>query len=199
MARQRSRQISTSDDAERDLGPDADAEAVARTILLNKLTERARSRHELEQALAARHVPDHIAARLLDRFQQVNLVDDRAFAASWVESRHMSRKLSRRALTDELRKKGIDDDVIAQSVGPIDADREREAATSLVARKIAATRRLDRQARFRRLTAMLARRGFGPALSAGIVRNAIAEDEAATGCGPDDQLDEVIREDFGLD
>ena len=60
------------------LGPDADAESVARTILLDALTGQARSRHELRDKLAKKQVPDELAERLLDRFTEVGLVDDDA-------------------------------------------------------------------------------------------------------------------------
>ena len=68
-------------------GPDADPESVARTILLNALTGQARSRKELRDKLAKKDVPDELAERLLDRFGEVGLVNDEAFARSWVESR----------------------------------------------------------------------------------------------------------------
>ena len=61
-------------------GPDADSESVARTILLDALTGQARSRQELRQKLAKKDVPDDLAERLLDRFTEVGLVDDEAFA-----------------------------------------------------------------------------------------------------------------------
>ena len=87
-----SRPASTSSesaaDPERDLGPEADPESVARTILLNQLTGRARSRKELADKLAGKLVPDEIATRLLDRFEEVGLVDDAAFARLWIDSRH---------------------------------------------------------------------------------------------------------------
>jgi regulatory protein len=61
-------------------GPDADHESVARKILLDQLTGQARSRKELSDKLASRNVPDEIATALLDRFEEVGLVDDEAFA-----------------------------------------------------------------------------------------------------------------------
>ena len=61
-------------------GPDADPESVARTILLDQLTGRARTRAELAEKMAKKHVPDDVAQRLLDRFTEVGLIDDAAFA-----------------------------------------------------------------------------------------------------------------------
>ena len=61
--------------------PDADPYAVARTIVLDQLTVRARSRAELATTLARRGVPDDVAVSVLDRMEEVRLVDDAAFTA----------------------------------------------------------------------------------------------------------------------
>ena len=82
-------------DADRDLGPPADPAAVARTILLAKLTGQARSRDELARALDAKAVPVDVARTVLDRFEDVGLINDQAFAEAWVESRQASRGSSR--------------------------------------------------------------------------------------------------------
>ena len=71
--------------------PEADHEAVARKILLDQLTGQARSRSELRGKLAKKSVPDELAERLLDRFEEVGLVDDEAFARAWVQSRQPAR------------------------------------------------------------------------------------------------------------
>ena len=113
---------------DRDLGPDADPESVARTILLNQLTGRARTRSELATKLSSRDVPDDIATRLLDRFEEVGLVDDAAFAREWVEQRQSGRGLAKRALAMELRRKGVDDEVAREALDEIDADDEVEVA-----------------------------------------------------------------------
>jgi len=172
---------------ERDLGPVADPESVARTILLSKLTASAKSRRELADALAAKDVPDDVATRVLDRFEQVGLVDDAAFADTWVRSRHASRGLSRRALSHELRRKGVSDDVISESLEQVDSETERAAAAALVARKLPSTRGLERARRTRRLVGMLARKGYGPGLAAGVVRDALAEEDMS-GIPADDAM-----------
>ncbi len=122
-------------DAERDLGPEADPESVARKILLDQLTGRARTRSELATKLSSRNVPDDIAGRLLDRFEEVGLVDDAAFAREWVEQRQSGRGLARRALAMELRRKGIDDETAREALDEIEPDDEVEAARSARARQ----------------------------------------------------------------
>jgi regulatory protein len=116
-------------------GPDADAESVARTILLDALTGQARSRKELRDKLAKKDVPGELAERLLDRFTEVGLVDDDAFARSWVESRQRSRGLARRALAQELRRKGVDDDTARRALDDLEPEQEERAARVLVRKR----------------------------------------------------------------
>jgi regulatory protein len=164
------------DDVARDLGPAADPESVARSILLAKLTGRARSREELRDALAAKDVPPELAERMLDRFECVGLVDDQAFADAWVESRRRSRGLSRRALADELRRKGVDTEVAQAATDRIDADAERQAALQLAVRKRRSLRDVDEPTAFRRLTGMLARKGYPSSVTISVVREVLASD-----------------------
>jgi regulatory protein len=160
-------------DAERDLGPEADPESVARTIVLTKLTAQARSRAELEEVLASRGVPDDVATRVLDRFTEVGLVDDAAYAEMWVRSRQQSRGLSRRALGQELRRKGVDDEVIRESLDTIDAVAEEAAARELVTRKLRSMSRLDEATQLRRLAGMLGRKGYPSGLAYRVAREAV--------------------------
>jgi regulatory protein len=167
--------------------PDADPEAVGRKILLRRLTDRPRSRAELAETLAKRDVPDEIATGLLDRFEEVGLVDDEAFARTWVQTRMGNKGLARRALGAELRRKGVADVVIRNVLDEIDGDDEVEAARRLVRRKIGSTRGLDHQVRMRRLAGMLGRKGYPPGLALRVVREELGADEAAA-----IPLDEVV-------
>lgn len=156
---------------------EADPEGVARTILLDALTGQARTRRELADKLAKREVPDAVAADLLDRFTDVGLIDDAAFASAWVESRHRSRGLAPRALAQELRRKGVDDEEAKAALEQIDEDDQRLAARALVDRKMRSVRGLDPQVATRRLAGMLARKGYGAGLAFSVVREALAEDD----------------------
>ncbi len=155
-------------------GPHADPESVARKILLDKLSAQPRTRHELAQTLAKRLVPPEVAERLLDRFEEVGLVDDAAFARSWVESRSTGRGLARRALAQELRRKGVPADVADEALDGIDAEDEAAAAHELVRRKLRTMSRLDHVTKMRRLTAMLARKGYPSGIALTVVRDALA-------------------------
>jgi regulatory protein len=162
-------------DGEHDRGPQADAESVARTIVLAKLTSRAQSRGELAKALAAKNVPPEIAVDVLNRFEKVGLVDDQAFADAWVESRRESRGLAGRALAHELRRKGISDDVVESSVARINPDDERASARLLVERKLRSMGRLDHPTRVRRLTGLLGRKGYSGSVARSVIQEALAD------------------------
>jgi len=156
-------------------GPHADPESVARKILLDRLSAQSRTRAELADTLARKLVPDEVAQRLLDRFEEVGLIDDAAFARAWVESRQSGRGLARRALAQELRRKGVSDDVAQNALDEVDPEAETEAARLLVRRRLRAMGRLDQPTRMRRLSAMLARKGYPPGVALGVVREELAE------------------------
>ncbi len=160
-----------------DAGPDADPESVARTILLDQLTGRARSRAELRAKLDARLVPEEISERLLDRFEEVGLVDDAAFARAWVESRQSGKGLAPRALAQELRRKGVPDEVAREALEVVDETAQRDAARALVRRKLRSLRAVDTTTATRRLVGMLGRKGYSSGLAFAVVREELARED----------------------
>jgi regulatory protein len=155
---------------DRDLGPDADPESVARKILLDQLTGRARSRADLAKKLAQKDVPEEIATRLLDRFEEVGLVDDASFSREWVAQRRSGKGLAKRALAQELRRKGIDDETARAALDEVDPEDEVEAARTLVRRKLRSVQGLDRDKAVRRLVGMLARKGHSSSVAFRVVK-----------------------------
>lgn len=151
-------------------------EEQARAICLRLLTGTPRTRGQLAEALRTRGIPDEVAQEVLSRFEDVGLIDDAAFADAWVESRHHSRGLARRALARELRTKGVDSALIEEAVGQLDAEQEERTARELVERKLRATRGLDREKRLRRLAGMLARKGYAEGVALRVVRRALEEE-----------------------
>jgi regulatory protein len=152
----------------------ADQEGVARKILLDQLTGQARTRSELETRLARKGVPGPVAERLLDRFEEVGLVDDEAFARAWVQSRQSGKGLARRALAQELRRKGVSEDAARVALDEVDPDDEVETARRLVRRKLPTVARLGDEVAARRLIGLLARKGYAPGLCYRVVREELA-------------------------
>jgi regulatory protein len=160
-------------------GHQEDPEARARQICLRLLTLAPRTRAQLADALRKRGTPDDVAESVLGRFTSAGLIDDAAFARAWVESRHHGRGLSGRALTAELRQRGVDGDQIRLAVDGLGPDAEAETARRLVESKLAATAGQEPQARVRRLTGMLARKGYPPGLAFRVIREALESEGMA--------------------
>jgi regulatory protein len=167
-------------------GGEADPAAQARQVCLRLLTLAPRTRAQLADALRKRGIPDETADEVLSRFEDVGLIDDAAFARAWVESRHYSRGLAGRALSAELKQRGVAADeiraAIDEQLGP---DAEVSAARRLVDRKLASTRGLPPEQRTRRLAGLLARKGYPAGLAFRVIREALeAEGESAS---PEDE------------
>lgn len=145
---------------------EADPCEVARTIVLRRLTAAPRTRFELEVDLRRRAIPEDAITQVLDRFEEVGLVDDAGFAQAWAASRQRTRGAARSVLRQELKAKGVDDDVIDGTLSAISGADEREAAVRIVERKWRSVANLADEARRRRLFGVLQRRGHSYATAA---------------------------------
>lgn len=124
-----------------------------------------------------RRIPDEIADSVLGRFTEAGLIDDAAFAHAWVESRHHGRGLARRALSAELRQRGVPDGEVRSAVSMLRPQDEVDTARRLVAGRVAASRGRPMPARARQLMGMLARKGYAAGLAAEVVREALEQDQ----------------------
>ncbi len=170
-----------------ELDPDADPAAVARAIVLRQLTNSPKSRLQLSRKLAERNVPEDIAEAVLDRFEEVRLVDDAEFADMWVRSRSQTRKLAKGALRRELADKGIDPDIAAGALEQLSDAEEEAAARELVERKLrgfsGGEDRAERDKVTRRLASMLARKGYQPSLAFRVVGEVLDAVAGRAGAG----------------
>lgn len=148
---------------------DAEAEELARAVVLRKLNAQARTRQELAKALDAKDVPDEIADAVLDRMEEVGLVNDAEFAECWVVSRQSRRHLSKSALRRELSSKGVAKDQIDSALDSVDPDDEYAAASALADKKFRSMSGLQREVQYRRLSGALARRGFNYAVTSRVL------------------------------
>ncbi|MGD0245170.1 MAG: regulatory protein RecX [Streptosporangiaceae bacterium] len=155
-----------------------DPESLARQICLRLLTIAPRTRAQLAQAMHRGGVPDEVAEAVLNRFTDAGLIDDAAFARAWVESRHYSRGLSKRSLSAELRRHGVDNDEIREAVDALDPEQEVDTARRLVERKLASSRGRPPEARVRQAAGMLARKGYPPGLAFRLIREIMQQEGA---------------------
>lgn len=164
--------------ARRAPAPERDPAEWAREICLRQLAVRPRTRAELAGALRRRGIADEVAEQVLDRYDEVGMIDDAAFARAWVSSRHHGRGLARRALASELRQHGVDSDTVGEALELLDTDTEVTTARMLVERRLPAMVRAEPEAVFRRLVAMLARKGYPPGLAIRVVKESLAARDA---------------------
>ena len=158
--------VETTDPAER-----------AREICLRELAIRPRTRAELASALRRGGISDQVAAEVLDRYDEVGMIDDAAFARAWVSSRHHGRGLARRALASELRQRGVAADDVDQALSQLDGETEAATARALVERKLRTTTGRP-EVVFRRLVGMLARKGYPAGVALQVVKEAMAAHSA---------------------
>ena len=168
-----------------------DPEAQARQICLRLLTAAPRTRAQLATALRRRGIPAEAAEAVLGRFTDVGLIDDAAFARAWVESRHHSRGLSRRSLSAELRRQGVETEEIREAVDTLDPEQEVATARRLVEQKMATTRGQPPEARVRRAAGTLARKGYPPGLVFRLIKEVLEQEgpHQALELDPDQYLD----------
>lgn len=150
------------------------------------LTGAPRSRKQLAEAMARKDVPAEVAERVLDRFGEVGLVDDASYAETYVRSAHESRGLGRRALAQELRRRGVADDDAVEALAQVGDEDEESAARDLLRRRWRAG--VDPQVQARRLLAMLARKGYPSGMATRLVREMV-DDGMSTGWDPADGQD----------
>ncbi|MBN1171347.1 MAG: regulatory protein RecX [Micromonosporaceae bacterium] len=167
----------------------AQAAEYARELCLRRLALRPYTRAELEVVLHRHGIDAAVAGEVLDRYREVGLVDDGAFARAWVTSRHHGKGLARRALARELRNKGVADETVGQALAEVTDAAEEAAARALVIRKLRSCRPDRPEATFRRLMGMLARKGYPPGLAMKVTREALSEHSDSFGDVEDIDVD----------
>lgn len=121
------------------------------------LSYRARSEAEIRQNLRKHEYPEPVIESTLERLRQDRLADDKQFAQAWVENRSTFRPRGRRALTMELRQKGLDDETVQTAVAGLD---EEALAEEAARKRLERLRGLERNDFRKKLGEFLARRGF---------------------------------------
>lgn len=137
------------------------------------LTPRPRSRAEVRRRLLRPHPkrltpPPEAVERMLDRLEQLNLLSDRDFADFWVENRERFSPRSARALSQELRQRGVDRETVEAVTDP---ERDEERALAAGRQRLRVVVGTDYQTFRDRLGQFLLRRGF----SYGIARAAVRQ------------------------
>ncbi len=154
-----------------------DWRSYARDLCFRQLGMMERSVDQLRKSMEKNLVPAEIIEETLDSFQNSNLVNDERYAGMYVRSKFNEKATSRRALRQELRRKGIDQEVADEALLEIDDEAETRAAMDFAMRKARSMRSLEYEVARRRLYGALARRGFSPDQIRQAVGKALANDD----------------------
>lgn len=155
-----------------------DEQEVSYQKALKFLNFRPRSSVEVEQYLRKKGLSATIIQFTIERLVSNGLVDDLRFAESWVQNRNEFRPRSHIMMAVELRKKGINQEIISQVLEGTDPDEELAyKAAQKQLRKLEKARWEDFR---RKLSAYLARRGFAYTTTQTIVRKVWEESRNET-------------------
>jgi regulatory protein len=146
----------------------ADARELAFQKAMRFLGYRARSVQEMRVHLQKHEIPEPVIDEVLKRLQETGLLNDQQFIQTWVENRNTFRPRSRRALALELRRKGLEDEVVQEALNEsVDEDALALDAAQKYARKVQSLEWPD----FRqKLGGFLGRRGFSYPVIAPVLR-----------------------------
>jgi regulatory protein len=135
-----------------------DQQARALDAALHFLGPRPRSEREIRDRLARGEYVPQVVDRVVARLRELKLLDDAAFAAYWVDQRATHKPRGSRLLKQELRQKGVAQDVVAEA---LPEDDDEDGAYRAAQRKAVSLRALDERTFRQRLGAFLQRRGYG--------------------------------------
>ncbi len=140
---------------------ESDPREVGRIIALRLLEAKPRTEAELRDRLCQRGIPQDVASDLVARYVEVGLLDDRAYARMWVDSRMRTRGLGAAALRQELRRHKVPPALIEEALAQIDHDDSLQAAVECVRPRVAKCALPLSMQDERRLMSFLMRRGHG--------------------------------------
>ncbi len=155
------------------ISEEIDQNQIAKQVLLRRLSNAPRTRKELAQDLKKKKIEEDVAQVALDRFEELGLINDRTFSENFVSTTHERRKLGKKALKQQLRSKGVSEEIASQAISQISEDDEFKAALALALKKIRSIQQDDPQSQIRKIVGLLARKGYSPSLSFQVAKEVI--------------------------
>ena len=146
----------------------------ARNAAYRLLTYRPRSHAELEQKLRERGFDKAVIEAVLADLERLGYINDRQFAGQWAASRLRLKGSGRRRIEQELRRKGISQEVIREAVAEaVSADDEWEAAVKAAEKKLRTMQSVGPDVRRRRLAGFLERNGYSTQIVRSILNSSV--------------------------
>ena len=143
-----------------------DAREVGYLQALKFLNYRERSTAEVRQYLKRREMPEEIIADIIARLERGGLLNDQRFAQNWIENRAEFRPRGRRALTYELRQRGVSQEIIQEA---LDQCNDEALAYKAACKQSKKLKNLEWADFRKKMYSFLARRGFSYEIAGPIV------------------------------
>ncbi|WP_166426818.1 regulatory protein RecX [Labedella populi] len=151
--------------------PEVVEQAVVEQRVLRALSRKALSESEVRALITENGLEGEEAETLVARLIDLRYVDDRVLAEELRRRLSEVKGQSKAAVARALSARGLESDIVAETVAEIDADDERAAARNLAEKRARQLGSLDAQTVERRLSGFLARRGY----PGGLVREVVSE------------------------
>ena len=145
-------------------------------LALRYLSYRPRSQLEVKNYLRQKGCEPQVSEAVVDKLRSLHYLDDLSFAQVWTRSRLESRGYGPRRVEQELRIKGIDANVIRETIRQsLNHTSEQESARKILTKRFGGASPQDAKAR-RRAVALLQRRGFSSKVIFDLLKYRIDED-----------------------
>ena len=143
------------------------------------LNYRLRSEKEVRENLKLKKATSEVIEKVIAKLKSQRFVNDETFARMWIESRSRSKPRSQFLLKNELRQKGISQEILKDIFDdqyPISKD--VELAKDLVGREMNKYKGMGRDKIYQKLGGLLGRRGFSWEVSKRVIDEVINKEES---------------------
>lgn len=128
---------------------------------MSYLSFKARTEKEIVDKLKQKGYNDNSIEYALNKLKEYNLIDDYAYGKAYIQDRQNFKKAGKRLIKQELILKGIDKELIDQLIEEnVDEEEEYRRAIEIAEKKIKSLKGKDRNTIYRRLSGLLARKGY---------------------------------------
>lgn len=138
----------------------AEAEQKTKDAALRLLDRCDRSVGECRAKLTEKGYPPEAIEAALNRLIEVGILNDLRYALMLARTRHTERGLVGPALRQELQRKQLPPQIIAQAMEEVTTESAYQIAQYLVEKKLRTLKNHPRDVQYRRLLGMLARKGY---------------------------------------
>jgi regulatory protein len=122
------------------------------------LSRQAYSKAQIKEKLVKKEVSGETITQVLEKLEDYRMINDTFYAEQYVQSRQ--KRKGRIALKRELQLKGIEEEVISETLSELDDEKQQETALELLQKQLPKIHKEDERKRYGKAYTFLARRGF---------------------------------------